>query len=295
MALCHKAQGYGANNRPEALLIKSEQPELVDEVIKDIDFIKAASEVRIDTSMMTFLRKWMGMYWDDAEALSRIMGYEGDGEEASDWIKDRIEGITLLKSDISEKITEKDVKELEIFMKSCDLNKDSLSEGNSDVKIGLNKISQKPSENKLKQNQGDLMAVKDQEKLEKAEKDLEAVLSRIEDMEKSATKANEQALAKEAELNTRIESFEKADKDRTLKAFNRKVETYSFVTPEGREDFVKALMATDSVLIADTLDKAQAAIDALDSPQGSDKASDVTLEKTDSLKAKIEAEYGDKK
>jgi hypothetical protein len=54
-------------------------------------------------------------------------------------------------------------------------------------------------------------------------------------------------------------------------------------------------MATDSVLIADTLDKAQAAIDALDSPQGSDKASDVTLEKTDSLKAKIEAEYGDKK
>lgn len=300
MALCHRVQGYGANGRPEALLIKSDEVELTEEVMKDIDLIKATSEVRIDTNMMTFLRKWMGMYYEDAEALSRIMGYEGDGEEVSDWIAGRIEGITLLKSNLSEghreAITQEDVTKLEDFMKTVDLEKNSFSEGDSEVKIEIKK-SHKPSEENLNNNQGELMSQTDVEKLEKAQTDLADMEARLAEFEK---KAEEEAGEREA-LASKVADFEKAALARKEAVFTKAVEEYSFVTPEEKVDFSKALMKLDSLdgevaeLVVATLDKAQVAVNAIDETQGSDDAEGVDLEKSStSLEDKLLAKYGDK-
>ena len=221
IALCHKAQGFGANGRPEALLIKSDEVVITDEMQGELDLIKS------------------GVLPDEAD-------------------------------------------------------KDSLSEGNPDMKDDLKK-GQQPSENKLDDKTGDLMAGTDQEKLEKAQADLDAVLLRVEEMEKAATASAAAAEAKEAELTSRIETFEKADNQRVEAAFNAKVETYSFVTPEDKAEFAKTLIELDSVEVVTMLDKAQAAINALDEPQGSDDAQGVELTKSSGLKDMLIAEYGDVK
>ncbi len=48
-----------------------------------------------------FLRKFFGMYWDDAEVLSVAMGYgrtEYEDVEVKDWIDQKVESINILKS-----------------------------------------------------------------------------------------------------------------------------------------------------------------------------------------------------
>lgn len=184
MALCHRTQGYSANNKPQPMLVKAEDL-ITDEAAATAEHIKAGK---------------------------------------------------------------------------LPVTKDSFSEGNPEMKV-VDKSPQKPSE---KTNQGELMADQtDQEKaLEKAA-DLEARLVAME-------KAAEQAEADKKELTDKVESFEKANQERLEKAFVAKVETYSFITEEEREDFAKALLEVDSELVILALDKAQKAIVALSETQGVD-------------------------
>jgi len=295
MAVCHKAQGYGANGRPEALLIKSDDEAIPDEAISDLEFIKATSEVQIDTTMFTFLRKWMGMYYDDADALARILGYEGDGMEVTEWIEEKIEGITLLEAATlcgeASQYVDEDIAKLNEFIKSFeDLEKDSLSEGDPDVKEEIDK-SQIPSENKL-EPQGDLMSLTDQEKLEKANQDAIDLAAKVEKLEKAAADAKD----REDALTARADKLEKAAQERLEKAFLNKVQTYSFVTEDEAEEFAKTLILLDNEDVVTMLDKAQAALTALGETQGVDTETDVVLEKSSSLQDKIMAKYdlGDK-
>jgi len=303
LALCHKTQGFSANNKPMPLLVKSEEFDLSEDakvaITQAVEKVMGdQNEVQVTTSLFDFLRKWYNLYWEDADSLSRILGYSGDGYEASEYLEESIGGVKLLKSkeipDLA-KASDEDVLALAEFMKSHvekfeDFEKNSLSEGNPDVKTDLDKTDQKPSEDKLKQTQGDLMST-DVEKLEKAQADIEALLTKMADFEKAAVEAQ----AEKEVMQSKVKEFEKAEQTRVQNAFNRKVETYSFVTPEDKVTFAKTLIELDSEAVVLMLDKAQAAINALDEPQGSDDAQGIELKKTSSLFEKLKSEFGDGK
>jgi len=272
LALCHKSQGYSANGRPNALILKAS-----DEITKDaeeyLEILKAGDpEVRIETDMVTFLRKWYGMWYDDAETLAMILGYnkkevEEEQSEYQDYLNGKVEGVSLLKADkVPELAKASELKALQDFIKSNEaLFKDSFSEGNSEVKEE-DEIQKAHQINPQTKPNGDAKVPTEAITLEKAN-ELQARLEVLE-------KANK-------EKEDRIAAFEKAAQERLEKAYNKKVEGYSFVTEEERPEVVKALMAIDNKQIMELLDKAQSAVTAITIPQGSDSPSAVeTLEKS---------------
>lgn len=91
LALCSKEQG-AANLQEHAVILKSKKfsPELIEK----------AQRVQVTMELPEFLRKFFNLYWDDAEVLARLMGYvpEEDDYEPVDWIQERVESFTILKS-----------------------------------------------------------------------------------------------------------------------------------------------------------------------------------------------------
>lgn len=106
IALCHKLQGYGANNRPVSLLMKSElSPDQLTE-----DVIKALRQVTLEISFEEYLRRFFDMWSSDAEALAYILGFKTEWEEYLEqcepeqvddyrkFMEERLSYITLLKA-----------------------------------------------------------------------------------------------------------------------------------------------------------------------------------------------------
>ena len=63
--------------------------------------IEKATTVTVEMQFPEFLRKFFGLYWDDAEVLSSVMGYgrtEYPDTTEKDWIDQKVESITLMKS-----------------------------------------------------------------------------------------------------------------------------------------------------------------------------------------------------
>lgn len=63
--------------------------------------IEKASTVNVTMQFPEFLRKFFGMYWDDAEVLSAVMGYgrtEYPDSTEKDYIDSRVESINIMKS-----------------------------------------------------------------------------------------------------------------------------------------------------------------------------------------------------
>ena len=106
IALCHKLQGYGANNRPISLLMKSElSPDQLTE-----DVIKALRQVTLEISFEEYLRRFFDMWSSDAENLAFILGFKTEWEEYleqcepeqvdnyREFMEERLSYITLLKA-----------------------------------------------------------------------------------------------------------------------------------------------------------------------------------------------------
>lgn len=106
IALCHKLQGYGANNRPISLLMKSElSPDQLTE-----DVIKALRQVTLEISFEEYLRRFFDMWACDAENLAFILGFKTEWEEYleqcepeqvdnyREFMEERLSYITLLKA-----------------------------------------------------------------------------------------------------------------------------------------------------------------------------------------------------
>ena len=106
IALCHKLQGYGANNRPVSLLMKSELSP--DQLTKDV--IKALRQVTLEISFEEYLRRFFDMWSCDAENLAFILGFKTEWEEYleqcepeqvdnyREFMEERLSYITLLKA-----------------------------------------------------------------------------------------------------------------------------------------------------------------------------------------------------
>ena len=106
IALCHKLQGYGANNRPVSLLMKSELSP--DQLTKDV--IKALRQVTLEISFEEYLRRFFDMWSCDAETLAFLLGFKTEWEEYlencepenvdnyREFMEERLSYITLLKA-----------------------------------------------------------------------------------------------------------------------------------------------------------------------------------------------------
>jgi type I site-specific restriction-modification system R (restriction) subunit len=95
VALVSKQQG-GPANGVTTLITKA-----TNSISKEL--VEKATTVTVEMQFPEFLRKFFGMYWDDAEVLSVAMGYgrteyEDDDVEVKDWIDKRVESINILKS-----------------------------------------------------------------------------------------------------------------------------------------------------------------------------------------------------
>lgn len=114
LALCSKSQG-AANNWNKALIMKGHNfsPE----------FIQKMQQIQVTFELPDFLRKVMGMYYEDAELLARMMGYvepEKEEEDYDDWyenyIEEKLQSFTIIKAlheaknlpDAISKLTEQD-------------------------------------------------------------------------------------------------------------------------------------------------------------------------------------------
>lgn len=65
------------------------------------DLIEKATTVTVEMQFPEFLRRFFGLYWDDAEVLSVAMGYgrtEYPDDDVKDYIDQRVESISILKS-----------------------------------------------------------------------------------------------------------------------------------------------------------------------------------------------------
>lgn len=93
VALVSKGQG-GAANGYTTLVTKA-----TNQIEKEV--IDKATKVTVELQFPEFLRKFFGMYWDDAEVLSVAMGYgrtEYEDSDVKDWIDQKVESINILKS-----------------------------------------------------------------------------------------------------------------------------------------------------------------------------------------------------
>jgi hypothetical protein len=97
VALTSKAQGGPANTHDYALVLKSNK--------FSEEFVQKMQQVRVTMELPDFLRKFFSVYYEDAEVLARMMGYEKPEmtEEVKtadyeDYIQSKLEAFEILKS-----------------------------------------------------------------------------------------------------------------------------------------------------------------------------------------------------
>lgn len=102
--LVGKAVG-GAANGYSVLLTKSCNTGISPE--NPIKVSKALQQVQVSLSMEEFLRRFFGLYYDDAELLTKLLGFETEYEawlkdnpstETTTWLEDKVSKFTLMKS-----------------------------------------------------------------------------------------------------------------------------------------------------------------------------------------------------
>ncbi len=65
------------------------------------ELIEKATTVTVEMQFPEFLRKFFGLYWEDSEVLSSVLGYgrtEYPDSNEKDWIDSRVESINIMKS-----------------------------------------------------------------------------------------------------------------------------------------------------------------------------------------------------
>jgi hypothetical protein len=97
VALTAKSQGGPANNHDYALVLKANN--------FSEEFVQKMQQVRVTMELPDFLRKFFSVYYEDAEVLARMMGYEKPEAtdevktaDYEDYIQSKLEAFEILKS-----------------------------------------------------------------------------------------------------------------------------------------------------------------------------------------------------
>jgi len=97
VALTSKQQGGPANGHDYALVLKANK--------FSEEFVQKMQQVRVTMELPDFLRKFFSVYYEDAEVLARMMGYEKPEmteevktQDYEDYIQSKLEAFEILKS-----------------------------------------------------------------------------------------------------------------------------------------------------------------------------------------------------
>lgn len=97
IALVSKKQGGPASGADYALVLKSNK--------FSEEFVEKMQQVRVTMELPDFLRKFFSVYYEDAEVLARMMGYEKPEvtdevktQDYEDYIQSKLEAFEILKS-----------------------------------------------------------------------------------------------------------------------------------------------------------------------------------------------------
>ncbi len=92
VALTHKSQGYSANGKPFALIMKA----------KSKEFVEKIQQVKVTMDVPEFLERFFYMWGEDKAVLAALLGYEdpekGEYPEYDDYIQSKVDAIEILKS-----------------------------------------------------------------------------------------------------------------------------------------------------------------------------------------------------
>lgn len=92
VALTHKSQGYSANGKPFALIMKARSKEFVEKI----------QQVKVTMDVPEFLERFFYMWGEDKAILAALLGYEdpnkGEYPEYDDYIQSKIDAIEIMKS-----------------------------------------------------------------------------------------------------------------------------------------------------------------------------------------------------
>ncbi len=104
VALVHVDQGGPANN-VNTLVFKSKSTES----FTNAD-VEKASKVTVTMNIVDYLTTFFDLWWDDAEILARVMGYDTTPEESQEtvdwydtWINTQVAAVTIMKSLVVDK------------------------------------------------------------------------------------------------------------------------------------------------------------------------------------------------
>lgn len=206
------------------------------------------AEVRVDISFREFLMRFMNMYYSDAIALAKLLGYEVD-EWDDEWAESKVEGITLLKSasqakDFSAWLEGLNETDLLKMLSAKDTVEKALSNSGKpeDIEVGDIKMSSESLP-----NEEDTMKPEE--------------LAELETLRKQAAEQAE-ALAELKKAKEQLDAIQKAAEEKATAEMTTLVKSFSFVEEESVSALVTAIQKSGDTTILDVLTKAAEALEA---------------------------------
>jgi len=237
VALVGKHQGGPANGYT-TLITKSTQG-------IPMSFVEKADMVKVTMTIQEFLRRFFGLYYEDAEILARILGYntddeDGDIESYEDYIQSKIDSVEIMKSlfkaeDMTKALSEVTEEQFDTLLKDQLLIEKSMSsiEGVSKQNVEKSAEDVKP------------MIVENKDMIKKSE--LEALIEKaVSSLKTELTKANETIEAYQAKEREQVAVTRKAalkdavkDEDKAELLFK----SFEYLTDEAFTSTVETLKA----------------------------------------------------
>ena len=215
--------------------------------MQEVLVMKAAEpEVRITTSMRTFLEKFFNLWGDDSRILAGILGYSTeydweDDESYEDYIQSKVDQVVLLKGKtISDTLPESIVKKVKEIQKSF---KDTLkTSGATSLEDYIKNVKGASTLDKTEISTEELNVLK-------------STAAQIEELKKQLEQA-EVYKAQVAELQKAMLQKQRNDMVELVKG-------YSFITEDAQEKVVDFLIKSEgSDIVLQAFEKARDAITA---------------------------------
>ena len=239
-------------------------------------FVEKASKVKVTMTMQEFLRKFFGMYYEDAEILARVLGFdeqESEPDSYEDYIQQKVESVEIMKKlfraeDISKALSEISEEQFEKLLKDQVMVEKAMSskvveaeeggsiEKNEKTKEDVTKMSD-TKEEMIKKSELDVLIEKAVAPLKQELEDAKEVIKAYKQKEAERTTELRKAALKEAvkddeKVETLMKSFAAlSDEDfeatvETLKAVTSAVDSSEMFEEKGVDTEVSKSAASDA-------------------------------------------------
>lgn len=243
VALVHRSQGGAANGYTEALVMKS-----VDDILDDD--IEKATMVKVTLPFDDFLEKFFNVYSDDAEILTAILGFT-DEEDMSEQDKSEMSWEDYKAE--CEKEKQDFINSVEI-LKSVKDGKETIQDLNVASLLSIRSTQGKfesyleKSKNPVKQSKKETPVDKE---VQKAKEDLNTVQTQLAEMQKAKEAADSALALALADVQKANEQLEAMKAEKLADIQKSRLEALEAVKPkEEAAELFKSLSPLDDVSFA---------------------------------------------